>query len=583
MLAISSRSPVARALLRERAEPATQGRVAASPREIVMSTYARHLAPNATPQTERADARQVRNSAGGFTFAVDDFARLERFLILGCEGGSYYASERKLAIENAGAVLRCLGLDGARAVETIAKVSESGRAPKNDPAIFALALAAAHEAPAVRARALAALPRVCRTGTHLFRFVREVQALRGWGRALRKAIAKWYLAKAPEDLAYQLAKYQSRDGVSHRDVLRLAHPMAVDPATNAILRWAVAGADGLGAREVSRRAKDGEVARYEAVDSLALPRLIWGFERVRAADLGSIEVAKLITEHGLTHEMVPSIYLARPEIWAALLPRMPLHATLRNLGRMTANGLLAPGADATKLVVSKLGDRDAIRKSRVHPMDVLLALRTYASGHGLRGSLSWTPVATIVDALDAAFDLAFHNVVPTGKTLMLALDVSGSMTMGRVGGAPLSPREAAAAMALVTARTERDYQIMAFSDRFVPVDITARMRLDDVVKKTSSLPFGGTDCALPMVHATKQALRVDAFCVYTDNETWFGKIHPHQALAAYRAKTGIPAKLVVTGMTATQFTIADPNDAGMLDVVGFDAAAPAVLADFVRS
>ncbi|UJR83279.1 TROVE domain-containing protein [Sandaracinus amylolyticus] len=545
-----------------------------------MSSYARHLAPNATPQSERADARQVRNSAGGFTFALDDFARLERFLILGNEGGSYYATERALTIENAGALVRCLGVDGARTVDTIVAISESGRAPENDPAIFALALAASHAVPSVRARALAAMPRVCRTGTHLFHFVREVQALRGWGRALRKAIASWYLAKAPDELAYQLAKYTQRDGVSHRDVLRLAHPKAKDPATHALLRWAVAGEGALGPREVKRV---DATAIYPAVDASAMPRLVEGFARVRAQDLSSRDVAALITEHGLTHEMIPSIYLARPEVWEALLPRMPLHAMLRNLARMTANGLVAPGSAATSRIVARLGDRDAIRKSRVHPMDVLIALRTYASGHGLRGSLAWTPVSTIVDALDAAFDLAFVNVEPTGKTLMLALDVSGSMSMGQLAGSPLTPREAAAAMALVTARTERDYQIMAFSDRFVPLDVTARMRLHDVVEKTSRLPFSATDCAIPMLHATERNLRVDAFCVYTDNETWFGGIHPHQALAAYRAKTGIPAKLVVTGMTATKFTIADPNDPGMLDVVGFDAAAPAILAAFLRN
>jgi len=35
-------------------------------------------------------------------------------------------------------------------------------------------------------------------------------------------------------------------------------------------------------------------------------------------------------------------------------------------------------------------------------------------------------------------------------------------------------------------------------------------------------------------------------------------------------------------MTSNGFTIADPSDAGMLDVVGFDAAAPALIADFAR-
>ena len=59
-------------------------------------------------------------------------------------------------------------------------------------------------------------------------------------------------------------------------------------------------------------------------------------------------------------------------------------------------------------------------------------------------------------------------------------------------------------------------------------------------------------------------------------------MHPFQALAEYRHRMGRPAKLVVVGMTATSFTIADPGDPGMLDVVGFDTAAPQVMADFAR-
>jgi 60 kDa SS-A/Ro ribonucleoprotein len=68
--------------------------------------------------------------------------------------------------------------------------------------------------------------------------------------------------------------------------------------------------------------------------------------------------------------------------------------------------------------------------------------------------------------------------------------------------------------------------------------------------------------------------------VYTDSETWAGDIHPRQALVEYRQKLGIGAKLVVIGMVSNEFSIADPNDAGMLDVVGFDTATPAIIADF---
>jgi len=57
---------------------------------------------------------------------------------------------------------------------------------------------------------------------------------------------------------------------------------------------------------------------------------------------------------------------------------------------------------------------------------------------------------------------------------------------------------------------------------------------------------------------------------------------PAQALRLYRDEFVSDAKAIVVGMTSNEFTLADPNDRGMLDVVGFDATAPAVIADFVR-
>src|SRR5688500_16849615 len=140
---------------------------------------------------------QVPNSAGGHAWAVDLWTRLRRFLVLGSEGGSYYASEWTLTRENAQAVEQAVAEDGLRAVEEIVRVSVAGRAPKNDPALFALALAAGLGDEATRKAALDALPRVARTGTHLFQFALFVQGFRGWGRSLRRAIGRWYVSQAP--------------------------------------------------------------------------------------------------------------------------------------------------------------------------------------------------------------------------------------------------------------------------------------------------------------------------------------------------------------------------------------------------
>src|SRR4051812_47867917 len=137
---------------------------------------------------------QAPNSTGGFTWAVDHWARLRRFLVLGSEGGSYYASEWTLTRENAQAVETALAEDGRRVVAEVVSVSREGRAPKNDPALFALAMAAGLGDEATRAAALEALPQVARTGTHLFQFAGFVEGFRGWGRALRRAVGRWYAA-----------------------------------------------------------------------------------------------------------------------------------------------------------------------------------------------------------------------------------------------------------------------------------------------------------------------------------------------------------------------------------------------------
>src|SRR6185437_5798473 len=256
-----------------------------------------------------------------------------------------------------------------------------------------------------------------------------------------------------------------------------------------------------------------------------------------------------------------------------------------------------PASDVARTVVARLGDRDAIRRSRVHPVALLAAMKTYAQGHGMKGQGKWTPVSQVVDALDGAFYLAFENARSTAKRIMLALDVSGSM-VSPVHGLPfVSCREASAAMALVTAATEPNHQFVAFTrgnypsmwsathglrydTGLAPLAISPRQRLDDVLRATSALAFGGTDCALPMVEALKHRWAVDVFVVYTDNETWAGNIHPAQALREYRERMGIAAKLVVVEMASNGFTIADPDDAGMLDVVGFDTATPQVVSDF---
>src|SRR5438874_159819 len=289
--------------------------------------YAKIFNRRSTPQSQPIPgSNQVRNSGGGYSWQVDDWTRLDRFLILGAEGGTYYITERDLVKQNHDALVRCIEADGIRAVNRIVEISDAGRAPKNDPAIFALALVVTHGDAPAKAHAFTNLGKVCRIGTHLFHFAEYVNAMRGWGRGLRNAVAGWYVEREADDLAHQAVKYQQRDGWSHGDLLRLAHPKAPSPQHDAVFRWmlndrsSASLADSLGEREVKRKVRgEDRVAKYAAVG--ALPRLIEAFERVKRTE-NVVEVVKLIDEFDLPREAIPTQWLNEVAVWDALLVRM---------------------------------------------------------------------------------------------------------------------------------------------------------------------------------------------------------------------------------------------------------------------
>lgn len=527
-----------------------------------------------TPQSERADARQVKNSAGGFVFPADTGTRLQRFLTIGTTGGTYYTSERDLTRANADLVLQAARANGAELADRAREISVAGRAPRQNPALFALAAVSGLGDDEARGRALGYLPEVARTGSTLFTFARYVEQFRGHGRALNRALAAWYQDKDPERLAYQLVKYRQRDGWSHRDILRLAKPKAADLAHDALYGWAT------------------NSAQMTDAKAEALPELVHGFELAQRATT-AVAWAALVHRYGLSWEMLPDAALTEPSVWRALVQTgMPQTALLRQLPRLTRLGVLAD-SETRALVTIQLADAERLKRARVHPVNVLVAAKTYAAGRG-KGS-TWTPNRAVTDALDAAFYAAFPAVEPAGKRTLVALDVSGSMSGGTAGGTPLSPREASSALALVQLATEPNVDIVGFTGRgwsspraggrswlgdgIEELDISPRRRLDDVVRYTERLPMGATDCALPMLWAKAQGRDYDTFVIYTDNETWHGGVHPHQALTAYRNARVPNARLVVVGMTANDVTIADPSDPGQLDVAGFDSAVPRLIAD----
>lgn len=243
----------------------------------------------------REAAELARIEAAGF----DAWARLERFLAVGAEDGACHPGGAGPAAGDAQVVASCLAEDGFQTIDRIVDASRSGRAPRNDPALFSLAAAAKLGDEPTRRAAYAALPEVCRSAAHLMQWVAYAQGFGGWGRGMRKAVGAWFNARPAAELADQLARYPSHDGWSIRDLLRLAHPRAASASHDRLFAWAVRGELPEGARQ------DPACAVIVAIDELR-----------RTAD--PLAAARIVAERRVPRASVPAGLLAHPAVSDAL-------------------------------------------------------------------------------------------------------------------------------------------------------------------------------------------------------------------------------------------------------------------------
>ena len=301
-------------------------------------------------------------------------------------------------------------------------------------------------------------------------------------------------------------------------------------------------------------------------------------------------LATMNTVRRVQREHLPTHLMSSPAIWTHLLKDMGLTALIRNLGKLSSIGVMA---NRRQEIIAMLGNEKQIRDSKIHPFAVLVAMKVFSKGAGELGSMTWPVDSYIVTALSNTFIKSFGNIPKTGKRIMVALDVSGSMSGAFCAGSTsVSCRDGSVAMAMATVLAERDENgqlspnthVYSFTTVFKNVTSgfsTPGLTLEQALRATND-NFGGTDCALPMTHATDKRIPIDAFIVYTDSETYAPTIHPQVALEQYRTSMGIDAKLIVVGMASNCLSIADPKDRNTLNLAGFDTSTPTIMSMFIN-
>ena len=525
------------------------------------------------------DSNKTKNNVGTDVFKVPDHDRFVRALTIGADAGTFYVGKETLSNEVVDFITSYIKKNPKDAISTMVEISSSGRAPKEVHNLFALAVAFTLDDDEVRAelKNQDAFTKMVRTTFHLTEFIKNFRALgAGWGRARTRAVASWYENKTADQLGFQVAKYPSRGGYNHLDLIRLSHPKGLDE--NLV--------------EYIKSSNGMEKSSYD-VDNL--PQVVQNLLKVsKMTDPGDVVSAIKDTDGTFQWEFLRTEMLNYASVWRALLKggHVGYRALMWNLGRFSKLGMLKDKEDLN-LIRTLIKDEDAIKKSRIHPMNILNALvgvaraengiddsvSSYYYGYEYRNENSLK--SPLSQALEYALKVSYGNVEATNKKLCLALDVSSSMDWTPMEGKnPLKPRQIATMFAsmLLNNEEEDDVDVFAFSHKYTKLDVDNTTSMTSLISKTDNMDFGSTDASRPFKHALKNKDFYDAIVVLTDNDTYFSTT---EGLEQYRNKVNSNAKLVVVSISGGNFSINDPEDPNGLDVSGFDAGALNYVVDFI--
>lgn len=567
------------------------------------------------------------NASFVYKLALKDY--ILRILVLGSRANKYDQRTKKLAPEDMAYVQEQIQAGhGEEILEVVKAAYESSRAPKFDNTFQLLAMLCRVEDVSLKAKSLNVLE-IFRTISHIYSWKNSHATIpnpttgeksKGFGRAVKRELNKWILAykEKPLDLAYQITKYQAREGWSFKNMLECIHTSTntgddrvFAESSKSIVKRKNPHPNNLPPTEIDlvlRYAVNG----FEAMD--ALSKKLQNASPVHAY-LKAVHEAKhataeqretlieLVYTHKLTREQVPTWALANTEVLTALLVNkkktritMPLTALLRNIGNMTSRGVYNDSA-ILEMACKHLVDPQTIKFSRIHPVAVLTAWFIYRSGSGNKGNNTWSPHSQLLTTLEKMFYMSFKNVEPTGKRICFLIDCSGSMGSDSLCEG-VTNAEAAALLAMIFARSETDgkdspdHSFYLFTSKGAHGGGTGLMDVSDVIDAEASFrnvlsavqrsDWGTTDISMGILEALRYKRKYDAFVVITDNDVNSG-IKPSEAMKQYRDGMKMPqTKLVVVATQGSDYTIADPADPFMMDMCGFDSHGPKILQDFIR-
>jgi 60 kDa SS-A/Ro ribonucleoprotein len=335
---------------------------------------------------------------------------------------------------------------------------------------------------------------VVKTPDDLREFVaicRSKAVRQGLGGEARDATKRW-LQHMTE---YHAVKYGSAnsEGITLRDIIRMAHPRPVNDKQRELFGWVVKGWNDIGSEP-----------------SPTNPQ-VWAFEKLKRTE-NEAEIVSLIEKYRLTWEVVvPSVKKMTPAIWRALLKDMPYMALLRNLNTLERHGVFKSDAKTVvNEVATRLADPEQVRRSKQLPFRFFNAFKSFTGNQAVR------------DALVEALEQSFVSVPELAGRVCIANDISGSMGSRVSDKGETRYCDIAGLLGAALFKKCDDVVLLPFDSSVYQINVSRKSTIMDIAEKVG-LAKGGTDLSAPVNELLYSKNKVDVFIGITDNMDWAGE------------------------------------------------------------
>ena len=416
------------------------------------------------------------NEAGGTAYKFSPKHALAQYAATGCFSQTFYA--------DAGEQLeKILELTKELDAEFVAKTAIYAREKgfmKDMPALLVAVLSTKDKALFEKT-----FPRVIDNGKMLRNFVQIMRSgavgRKSLGSLPKRLVREWFETRKAE----QIFKQSVGQSPSFADVLKMVHPKPKDVEKEALYGYFIG-------REI---------------DADKLPEIVKQLEKFKSGGVSEVP--------NVPFQMLTALPISTKE-WTQIARNAAWQMTRMNLNTFQRHGVFR-NAEMVEIIADRLRDREAIKRAKVFPYQLLMAYKMAESNKEIPRQ--------ITEALQDAMEIATENVPKIAGKIYVCPDVSGSMSSAVTGyrkGATTDMRciDVAGLIASAVLRKNPTAEILPFENNVVNVAPNPRDSVMTNAQKLASIGGGGTNCSAPLQQLNRAKSQGDLVIYVSDNESW---------------------------------------------------------------